>query len=214
MLEFNELCPNLMDQFISEGRLPHFAKLKSESHVHTTVADEEAPYLEPWIQWVTVHTGLPYSGHKCFDLGDGAKLDVPRIWDLLGQRGDKVWICGSMNASFQKPIRGFILPDPWSTGIQPYPDGEFTDYVDFVRANVQEHTRESTAAGKAAQLRFLAFMVRHGMSMDTVSSIVKQLIRERSGSDYWKRAAILDSLQWDVFRAYWVKHRPVFSTFF
>src|SRR5215468_4576682 len=98
VLEFNELCPSLMDQFIAEGRLPNFARLKREACVYTTEADEQAPYLEPWIQWVTVHTGLPYAEHGVFDLGDGAKLETPRVWDLVGQSGGKVWICGSMNA--------------------------------------------------------------------------------------------------------------------
>lgn len=199
VLEFNELTPVLMDQFIDEGILPQFKRLRDESLVCISEADEAPPFLEPWIQWVTVHTGLPYAEHQVFDLGDGAKLDVPRIWDLLGQRGDKVWICGSMNASFRRPIDGFILPDPWSTGISPYPDDEFTDYLDFVRLNVQEHTRSSIPVSKGAQLRFLSFMVKHGMSLETVKSIARQLMSERSGTNRWKRATLLDDLQWDVF---------------
>ncbi len=214
VLEFNELTPVLMDQFIDEGILPQFKRLRDESLVCISEADEAPPFLEPWIQWVTVHTGLPYAEHQVFDLGDGAKLDVPRIWDLLGQRGDKVWICGSMNASFRRPIDGFILPDPWSTGISPYPDDEFTDYLDFVRLNVQEHTRSSIPVSKGAQLRFLSFMVKHGMSLETVKSIARQLMSERSGTNRWKRATLLDDLQWDVFCSYWKRHSPDFSTFF
>ncbi len=214
LLEFNELTPVLMDQFIGEGILPNFARLRDESLACISVADESPPYLEPWIQWVTVHTGLPYEEHGVFDLGDGARLDAPRIWDLLGQRGDKVWICGSMNASFRRPIDGFILPDPWSTGVKPYPDDEFTDYYEFVRLNVQEHTRSSVPVSKGVQLRFLGFMARHGMRLETVTSIAKQLMSERGGGQRWKRATILDELQWDVFRAYWKRHDPDFSTFF
>ncbi len=214
LLEFNELCPDLMDRFIDEGMLPNFARLKNSSFVYTSESGERAPYLEPWIQWVTVHTGLPFSEHKVFDLGDGAKLDVPRIWDLLGQRGEKVWICGSMNASFRKPIDGYILPDPWSTGVQPYPVGEFESYFDFVRLHVQEHTRASVPVSKAASLKFLSFMAGHGLSVETVRDIMKQLLSERSGANRWRRAVLLDSLQWDMFSRYWNKHQPAFSTFF
>lgn len=214
VLEFNELSPSLMEQFIDEGCVPNFARLKSESLVCISEADEGPPNLEPWIQWVTVHTGLPYAEHRVYDLGDGAKLDVPRVWDLLGQRGDTVWICGSMNASFRKPIRGFILPDPWSTGVTPYPEGEFDDFYRFVRLNVQEHTRSSVPVSKREQLQFLSFMVKHGMSFETVSAIARQLIAERGGGQRWKRATILDDLQWDVFRAYWKRHSPNFATFF
>lgn len=213
-LEFNELCPVLMDKFIAEGNLPNFAQLKDRSFVYTTDAEEKAPNLEPWIQWVTVHTGLSFSNHGVFDLGDGYKLQVPRIWDIVGQHGEKVWICGSMNASFQKPIQGLILPDPWSTGVHPYPDGLFDSFFNFVRANVQEHTRAKVPISKADQMRFLAFMSTHGMKPETVASVIKQLLAERGGSNRWKRAVILDQLQWDVFTWFWQRQAPVFSTFF
>jgi hypothetical protein len=213
-LEFNELSPALMDGFIAAGHLPNFAKLRSRSQVFTTDAEEVAPYLEPWIQWVTVHTGLSFKEHGVFDLGDGHKVNVPRVWDLIGESGRKVWICGSMNASFRQPIDGYVLPDPWSTGIHPYPDGEFDAYFKFVRTNVQEHTRESMAVSRAEQLNFLTFMTSHGMGLSTVTAIARQLMSEFGGHHQWKRAAILDRLQWDVFTHYWHKHSPAFSTFF
>lgn len=213
-LEFNELCPSLMDRFIDEGHLPSFARLKQQSLVYTTDAEERAPYLEPWIQWVTAHTGLSYARHGIFDLGDGHKLNCPRIWDLVAEQGDKVFICGSMNASFRKPIDGFILPDPWSAGIQPYPEGEFDLYFHFVRSNVQEHTRADVPVSKPDQLKFLSFMATHGMAPTTVVAIVKQLLDERGGGNRWRRAMIMDRLQWDVFTWYWTRYQPAFSTFF
>src|ERR1041385_882411 len=56
VLEFNELCPSLMEQFMKQGLLPGFSRLHSESYAYVTDAEEVAPNLEPWIQWVTVHT--------------------------------------------------------------------------------------------------------------------------------------------------------------
>ena len=214
-LEFNELCPSLMDRFIAQGHLPNFAAFRNQSRVFVTDAQEETVNLEPWIQWITVHTGLTYDEHGVFDLGDGHKLGAPRVWDLIGRQGKKVWICGSMNASFQKPIDGFILPDPWSTGIEPYPTGTFESFFHFVRANVQEHTRTKMVVSKADQLRFLKFMTLHGMSAATVTTIIRQLlVDERGGANRWKRAVILDCLQWDVFSWHWKRHQPAFSTFF
>lgn len=213
-LEFNEICPALVEQFIAAGHLPNFAKLKNESSVFTTDAEEKAPNLEPWIQWVTVHTGLSFAQHGVFDLGDGHKLKEPRIWDTIGQHHQKVWICGSMNASFMRPIQGYILPDPWSIGVDPYPEGMFDSFFNFVRANVQEHTRAKVPVSKADQLRFLGFMTTHGMKPETVGSIIRQLMEERGGSNRWKRATILDRLQWDVFSWIWQREQPAFSTFF
>jgi hypothetical protein len=213
-LEFNELCPALVDKFIAQGELPNFAKLKNQSFVCTTDAEERAPYLEPWIQWVTVHTGMSYKNHGVFALGDGHKVKNPRLWDLVSQHGGKVWVCGSMNASFQKPMQGFFLPDPWSAGVHPYPEGTFDCFYNFVRANVQEHTREKLPVPKADQLRFLTFMTTHGMKPETATSVIRQLLTERGGANRWKRAVILDQLQWDVFSWIWQRESPVFSTFF
>ena len=60
LLEFNELSPTLMNRFISQGHLPNFKRFSEESAVYLTEAEERAPYLDPWIQWITVHTGLNF----------------------------------------------------------------------------------------------------------------------------------------------------------
>ncbi len=75
MAEFNELSPVLMDKFIAAGKLPNFERLRSQSEVYLTDAQEAQDDLEPWIQWVTVHSGLPYAEHGIRNLGDGHKLD-------------------------------------------------------------------------------------------------------------------------------------------
>ena len=68
LLEFNELSPALMDAFIDQGCLPNFKRLRESSQVFTTVAEEVAPNLDPWIQWVTVHSGLSFDEHGVFHL--------------------------------------------------------------------------------------------------------------------------------------------------
>jgi Type I phosphodiesterase / nucleotide pyrophosphatase len=213
LLEFNELCPQLMNRFLAEGQLPNFQKLYERSEVYLTDAEEKAPNLEPWIQWVTVHSGMPYSTHKIFDLGDGHLLKQQCIWDLLSRANRKVWICGSMNARYDMPLNGYLLPDPWSSGTPPHPD-TLLPYLNFVRANVHEHTNAHAAFRKSDAAKFLTFMATHGLSMGTVSTILRQLASEQGARNRWKRSTILDQLQFDVFRHFYRKFRPDFSTFF
>lgn len=214
VLEFNELCPSLMDRFIAQGLLPNFARLRSQSRVHLTDAEEKAPNLEPWIQWVTVHTGLGFEEHGVFDLDDGHKVNAPRLWDRVSQAGGKVLVCGSMNPGYEPGLRGQVIPDPWSTGVAPYPPGEFEVYCDYVRTNVQEHTRSKVPLRKTDHLRFLYFMLTHGLSAATIAKTLRQLASERGGRNRWKRATILDRMQWDLFRHYWKRDRPDYATFF
>lgn len=214
VLEFNELCPKLMSDFIDKGHLPNFAKLRAESLNYITTAEADPPNLEPWIQWVTVHTGLPYEEHGIFDLDDGARLEKPRLWDLVSRAGQSVWVCGSMNANADDDLNGYVLPDPWTTKLRPYPTGEFDAYFDFVSRYVQEYTRDRVPVGISDKARFAQFMMARGLSRRTVMRIIGQLFDERKGKNKWKRAVVLDRLQWDVFKWYWRKYRPNYATFF
>ncbi len=215
MLEFNELCPPLMDKFIAEGHLPHFKQLRDASECFITDAGEEVKNLEPWIQWITVHTGLSYKEHGIFNLGDGRELASDSIWDVLSKKQMKSWVCGSMNVNYDaEKLRGIVLPDPWSKDVEPSDDA-FKPYFNFVRANVQEHTNETFKLGLKEKLSFLMFMATHGLSYQTVKAIIQQLLNERKDSNEgWKRATILDRLQWDVFKHTYKKEKPDFSTFF
>ncbi len=215
MLEFNELSPELMHRFITEGHLPNFKRLRDESMVYVTDAQEHQDMLEPWIQWVTVHTGLSYDEHGVFLLGDGPKCDKLRIWDILSRRGLTSWICGSMNLRHEEPFNGHVLPDPWTVGAKPHPVHEFDPYLRFVTVQVQEHTNASVPLSKRDYIAFLKWMLAHGLSLGTITFIGKQLANEKvTGKFRWRRAIVLDRLQWDVFRWYFDRAKPDFSTFF
>lgn len=212
LLEFNELTPRLMDQFIDRQLLPNFRRFKDESRVFVTDAGERQENLEPWIQWVTVHSGLSYEEHGVFHLDDAEKLRQPCLWDLVSAAGKTVWVCGSMNVRYRRPIHGWVLPDPWASGEACPP--ELNSFFDFVRSQVQEHSNQRAPLSIGAVLRFLAFLATHGLTAATVSAVAKQLLAERRSDCRWKRATLLDRMQWDLFRHYFRKARPAFSTFF
>jgi len=212
VLELNELTPSLMHRFMARGLLPNFSRLYRESAIYTTTASERPPHLDPWIQWVTAHTGLNYSDHGLQRLNEGHTLRRPRIWDLLASTGRRSWICGSMNVG-DPPDGSALLPDPWTTTIRPQP-AELAPYFDFVQRQVMEHTSARPAAGARELLRFVRFMVAHGLSSRSVIAIARQLVEERTSGARWKRAALLDKLQFDVFARYYRRLRPHFATFF
>jgi hypothetical protein len=213
VVEFNELVPELMDRFIKRGLLPAFARMRSEAQVYVTTVDERPPYLEPWIQWITVHTGLTYAEHKIFDLGDGHKVADKAIWDVVSEAGDTVWICGSMNVQARSPVNGAMLPDPWTTQFS-YTPAALGPYFRFVQRNVTEYTNEKLKLSPVDYASFVAFMARHGLSFETASAIVKQLASERLGPHRWRRALLLDRLQLDLFCSMYRKLRPALSTYF
>ena len=215
LLEFNEICPQLIDKWMGEGKLPNFAAFYHSSQVFTTIADVSEPYLlEPWIQWYSIHTGLPYSEHRVFYLTDGPKAGHPDIWRCLHALGKSVMNCGSMNVGALAGDRVFHLPDPWCSNEPAFP-GEVEAFKRVMAKLVQENTR-GIVLTPSELFPFLIFLLRHGLAADTVRAILGQLNSEQfSRSDVkWRRVALADRLQFDVFRYYYRRMRPDFATFF
>lgn len=214
LVEFNELTPALMYPYMEKGLLPNFRRLYKQSHVYLSDAEESGQALNPWVQWVTLHTGLSAAQHGVQKLSEGSKFQGSAVWDELSSNGYRVWVCGSMNPRYDSQLNGYLLPDPWSTNIEPFPSSTFQPYYEFIRDSVQDHANP-TPSGKMRQAGdFLLFMLRHGLSVPTCLSTIKQLFAERMSDARWRRASLMDWFQWDLFKYYYQEFEPQFCTFF
>jgi hypothetical protein len=216
LLEFNELCPPLLDKWIAEGHLPNFKKFRDASDVFITKPDTEDPSeLEPWIQWYSIHTGKPYREHGVFHLTDGPEADDTDIWQMLAQHGVTTGNFCGMNARVLEAEGHFGIPDPWcsNTSANPAP---LKTLQDFVQEQVQEYTNDNSKSGLAKYLRLLQFLVSHGLTLRTATQLVRQLASEKLNKreNGWKRAVQLDWLLLDTFRHFHKQYRPQFSSFF
>lgn len=215
LLEFNELCPELLAEWMEQGLLPNFKRFYDASQVFTGVADvTEQVHLEPWIQWYSLHTGFSYHQHGVFHLTDGLRRGLKDVWRILLESGYRVGNCAGMNAPGFEAPGSFYLPDAWCNSQAPYPP-ELQAYQRFVLANVQEHTNDKVPLDLRAYLDFFRFWTSHGLSANSVGPIARQLLRERMEPESsWRRAVLLDKIQFDVFSHYWRKTRPDFASFF
>ena len=119
-----------------------------------------------------------------------------------------------MNVRYEPGFKGVAVPDPWCTEVPPTPD-ELKLYFRFVQKNVLEYSNDRVPLSKSDYLAFAWFLSTHGLSASTVTSIIGQLVAERTGSgNRWKRAVLLDKLQLDLFRWYFRKTNARFATFF
>jgi hypothetical protein len=97
--------------------------------------------------------------------------------------------------------------------VQPHP-AELRPFFRFVQQHVLEHSTGKTRLGASDYADFAKFMLGHGLSLGTVWALIRQLLSEPKGNEHWKRAALLDRIQFDVFSWYYRKIKPSFSTFF
>lgn len=214
--EFNELCPWLIERWMDEGKLPNFRRLQRQSVTFTTTADVTDPAdLEPWIQWYSLHTGLSFDQHGVFHLTEGAKAEHDDLWHAAHRAGLKVGSFASMNTRAFAFQDSFYVADPWCDDGNAHPPALNT-YNRFVAHNVREYSNPDQRLTIGDAARFAGFMATHGLSARTAGAIAAQLATERLKDRRlsWRRAALLDRMQFDVFRHYQRKFHPHFSTFF
>ncbi len=215
--EFNELCPPLLDRWMASGDLPNFRRLHDRSTVFTTQADvTDSANLEPWIQWYSLHTGLAFDQHGVFHLTEGAKARHEDLWHIAHDAGRRVGSFASMNTrAFDFGDGSFYAADPWCEDGNASPR-DLNVYNRFVSAQVREYSNPDQRLSLRDIAAFGWFMARHGLRAGTVGGIAAQLATERFRDKRlsWRRAALLDRLQFDVFRHFQRRARPDFSTFF
>jgi hypothetical protein len=156
------------------GDLPNFRRLYESSVVRTTDCGESAPYLEPWIQWPTVHFGVSRHEHGAFSLGDGRNYDGDGIATILSGAGIRVGIFGSMNTNYER-LNGYYIPDAWDARGHAYPD-ELESFSQFVARQVQESSRANGTIGLRDALQFLRFIARNtitGATWSPASSTIR-----------------------------------------
>ena len=195
LLELNELTPTLIFRFMAEGRLPHFQRLHDEAKVFTSDAEETGLDLNPWVQWVTVHTGLRLAEHGVELLGEGGRMAGQGVADVVSEAGLPVWLCGSMNVRTGKELNGAALPDPWATDARPRP-AELEPYFRFVQHHVSEHTNPDSRFG-AREPRF-----RLGFTDVLPAAVVERLAGWLFGSPWFASRVVVD--RWFVHA-----HEPV-----
>lgn len=113
-LELNEINFDSVRGYVAAGHLPSFGRLISEQGVRETTSEAKYEDIEPWIQWVTAHTGLTLAEHGVYRLGDITDRDIPQIWEQLEDRGVSVGAVSPMNAKNRTRKASFFIPDPWT----------------------------------------------------------------------------------------------------
>ena len=114
LLGLNELNFNYIKFYSVKGFLPNFKILFNSYEVIETTSEDEYKLLEPWIQWVTIHTGKNYEEHKIFRLGDIVNSNENQIFESLESKGLKIGAVSPFNASNGLTSPEFFIPDPWT----------------------------------------------------------------------------------------------------
>ena len=75
IIQFNESNFDIIKKYSNKYDLPNFKKLLNSNTFASTKSENKYEYLEPWIQWYSFYTEMPYEDHNVFHLGDCLKND-------------------------------------------------------------------------------------------------------------------------------------------
>ena len=207
-LELNEVNFEFVEHYARRGALPAFARMM-ESHGYARTSSETVyEHIEPWIQWFTVHTGMPYEKHQVFRLGDGPQAGLPQIWEELSRRGLKVGAFSPMNAGNALSNAAFFVPDPWTKTRVAAP-GLMRAAYDAICQAVGDNAVGRITAGSAMQLAL--GLLRYSRWRNWPAYLSEGV---RGIGRHWPRALFLDRFLADCFFHLWKRTRPDFATLF
>ena len=211
-LEMNEISKPIIDSLIAQNKLPNFAKINQEWAFYKTVSEEKSENCEPWIQWVTVHTGKTLAEHQISHLGDAQHLKCIQIFEKLSEHGIQSAIVGSMNVTRRYTKGGFFLPDPWSSGQDCFPP-KIKPLWNLISKAVQKH--DASRLPLKELVRAMQVCIDLHLPLNIYVKIFYQLIYQKIDPLLkWKAVGIFDCFLAEIFKKILVSTDFGFYTLF
>ena len=208
LLGLNEINFDYIKFYIGKGLLPNFNKLFDLQKPIKTTSESKYELLEPWVQWVTIHTGKTFDEHKVFRLGD--IVNNPKhsqLFEELEAEGLSVGAISPFNAENRLNNPSYFVPDPW-TNTEPSGNWLVKALYQAVHQSVNDNAKSKlnfkTIFSLGLGLLLYVPLLRWPHYLKTVFNVKKP------GS----KAIILDSLLADVHLTLWKKNKPDFSNLF
>lgn len=198
-LELNEISSDVISKMITKGHLPNFAKINKSWKFLKTDSEKNYKDIEPWIQWVTVHTGKTLAEHKIFRLSNAHNLEYPQIWEQLSYHSIESAIIGSMNALRGNTKGGIFIPDPWAQSNKAYPD-DLKPLWQFLASKVQQHATSKFSTHD--MLEAFRCCRKIGLPYKLYIRIICQLLSQKLNvKTKWRLAGVFDILLSEIFKS-------------
>jgi len=208
LLGLNELNFDYIRFYITQGLLPNFKKLFESQPPLETISEREYKLLEPWVQWVTIHTGKGFKEHNVFRLGDIVnRPELSQIFEELEAEGLSVGAVSPFNADNRLKNPTFFIPDPWT---KTEASGNWVVKALFqaiqqaVNDNAKSNLNFKTMFSLGLGLLLYVPMLRWFHYLKLVINAKKP----------GTKATLLDGLLADVHFTLWKKQKPDFSILF
>jgi hypothetical protein len=173
IIELNEFNVELLTAACQQHSLPSIAKILAlPSSSYKTHDRYNSGYLEPWVQWVSIHTGQASRWHQIKHLGEVPQLQQEQCWEVLSKHNITTGVWGVMNGARRNAHNNlFFLPDPWtfSEWGTPAKLNALLDLPRFLSKNYQ-NLKKSFFKIAVKSVQLLKFVATSGIA----SKIIRQ----------------------------------------
>lgn len=211
VLELNEVIFEYINKYILQGHLPNFRFAIEKFGYRNTTSECNFHELEPWIQWVSVHTGKTFAEHKIFRLGDIHSSDIEQIWESLEKNGLNVCAISPMNAAnrINEGNGSIFMPDPWT--VTPVTGSRLLKATyKAIRQGVNQNAQGKLSIDSIFTLLLALVIYGRFRSLVTYFSSIANILLGRG----WAKAIFLDRFLADVFLNFQRPNKPDFSSLF
>lgn len=218
LIELNEIDPGLLREASARLGLRNLPRMLEFTHARTTTEDlVEHHGLDPWVQWVGIHSGAPTSEHGVRRLGQTRGQNRLQLWNLLARRGYRWGVWGAMNAP-RGDAQGcaFFMPDPWSFDERAYPEplNDVLALPRYVSKNYLDVDRGEALRRAFQFIRFFAAPANVLTGLRFVLGSLRMTLRSRAPIDVHTFTTLLDYLSALMFVQLRARRRPDFSVVF
>jgi hypothetical protein len=207
LLEVNEINFDIGRFYAKKLGLSHLTELFALPS-HSTSSEAEYDQLEPWIQWVSAHSGKTYGEHGIFRLGDAVGRGVPQIFEQVEAEGFTVGAVSPMNTENRLKRPAYFLPDPWTK--TPSDGTYWSRSLSEALAQAVNDNSEGRITGRSAVSLMLG-LIRFAHPKH-YPEYLKLVLGSRGAP--WRKALFLDLFLHDLHASLFRSRRPNFSTLF
>ena len=171
--------------------------------------------LDPWVQSVSINTGIKSKIHKIYNLGEKIPNKLNQIWDILSKRNIKCAVWGAMNASYKKNDNlKIFFPDPWNNLVSPRPV-DLKYVFQFPKAYAQNYTDFKIINNLYSLLLFFLSCLKFGILTYFAKKIIFYLkIFLTSGLSNYFLFFLFDIISINLFKNYTKNKELDFSLIF
>ena len=209
LLEMNEVNFDVVKSYCSiyPGKFNWIEALFRSHHIKTT-SEKIYEELEPWIQWVSMHTGKSFEEHKVFRLGDIVGANSIQIFEKLENIGIRVGCISPINTENRLMKPAFFLPDPWTRTVT---DGSW--WSNILSKAVSQTVNDNAESRISLRSSISIFLGLLRFAQYRHYGLYLKLILRSRGSP-WRKALTLDLMLHDIHIKLFKKTEVEFSTLF